>query len=145
VKLLEIPLLTVLSNRHSSKWRVRGTKGINVYKMLICIYWFYAHNFLLVPLWWCEAVPPSQHMGTLSSCPGAPLAQEHHVNLYGMFIHWFCWKYQYNKYMFKFIDSFIPVSGCVGMDHSALPYTRANNVVKTALVWCMRISYSFHV
>jgi hypothetical protein len=27
--------------------------------------------------------------------------------------HWFCWKYQYNKYIFKFIDiySFIPVSG----------------------------------
>jgi hypothetical protein len=38
--------------------------------------------------------------------------------------------------MFKFIDfySFIPVSGCVGMDHSALPYTGANNVVNTALV-----------
>ena len=28
----------------------------------------------------------------------------------------FCWKYQYNKYMFNFIDIyiFIPVSGCVG-------------------------------
>ena len=38
--------------------------------------------------------------------------------------------------MFKFIDfySFIPVSGCVGMDHSALPCPGAFNVVKTALM-----------
>jgi hypothetical protein len=36
--------------------------------------------------------------------------------------HWFCWKYQYKKYMFNFIDncSFISVSGCVGMDPSEL-------------------------
>jgi hypothetical protein len=41
-----------------------------------------------------------------------------------MFKHWFCWKYQYNKYMFKFIDiySFIPVSACVGSAPSALLY-----------------------
>jgi hypothetical protein len=41
-----------------------------------------------------------------------------------MFKHLFCWKYQYNKYIFNFIDiySFIPVSGCVGMDLSALLY-----------------------
>jgi hypothetical protein len=33
--------------------------------------------------------------------------------------------------MFKFIDfySFIPVSGCVGMDHSALPYTGLEHLV----------------
>ena len=33
-----------------------------------------------------------------------------------MFKQWFCWKYQYNKYMINFIDIyiFIPVSGCVG-------------------------------
>ena len=39
-----------------------------------------------------------------------------------MFKHWFCWKYQYNKYMFNFIDlySFIPVSGCVGRSPSIL-------------------------
>ena len=35
-----------------------------------------------------------------------------------MFKHWFCWKYQYNKYMFNSIDiyHFIPVSGCVYID-----------------------------
>jgi len=53
-----------------------------------------------------------------------------------MFKHLFCWKYYYNKYMLNFIDnySFIPVSGCVGMDPSALLCPGAYNVVKTALV-----------
>jgi hypothetical protein len=47
--------------------------------------------------------------------------------------HWFCLKYQYNKYMFNFIDiySFIPVSDCVGRDPSSLlcpgPYNAAND------------------
>jgi hypothetical protein len=33
-----------------------------------------------------------------------------------MIKHWFCWEYQYNKYIFNLIDIyiFIPVSGCVG-------------------------------
>jgi len=75
-------------------------------------------------------------MGTLSSCPGAPRAQEHHANLYGMLYTDFVGSTNTINIMFKFIDfySFIPVSGCVGMDHSALPYTGANNAVKTALV-----------
>jgi hypothetical protein len=52
-----------------------------------------------------------------------------------MFKHWFCWKYQYNKYMYNFIDiySFIPVSSCVGVGPSALLCTEAYYAVKTAL------------
>jgi len=53
-----------------------------------------------------------------------------------MFKHWFCWKYQYNKHMFNFIDiyCFIPVSGCVGMSPSALHCSGVYNAVKTALI-----------
>ena len=46
--------------------------------------------------------------------------------VYGMLFlilkHGFCWKYQYNKYMFNLIDiySFIPVGDCVGMGSSGL-------------------------
>jgi hypothetical protein len=52
-----------------------------------------------------------------------------------MLKHWFCWKYQYNKYIFNFIDiySFIPVSGYVAMGLSALLCPGVYNVVKTAL------------
>jgi hypothetical protein len=52
-----------------------------------------------------------------------------------MFNHSFCWKYQYNKYMFNFIDnsSLIHVSGCVGKASSALLCPGAYNVVKMAL------------
>jgi hypothetical protein len=34
-----------------------------------------------------------------------------------MLKHWFCWTYQYNKYMFNFIDnySFIHASSCLGI------------------------------
>jgi hypothetical protein len=41
---------------------------------------------------------------------------------YLLFKYWVCWKYQYNKYMFHFVDhlDFIPVSGCVGRALSAL-------------------------
>ena len=58
--------------------------------------------------------------------------------VYGMFLmfkHLLCWKYQYNQYMFDFINiySFISVSGCVGMAPSALFCTGSNNAVKTAL------------
>ena len=58
--------------------------------------------------------------------------------VYGMFLmfkHLLCWKYQYNQYMFDFINiySFISVSGCVGMASSALFYMGANNAVKMAL------------
>ena len=65
-----------------------------------------------------------KHIGKLSSCPGAYRAQGHHASLgmlctacFFMFEHQFCWTYQYNKYMFNFIDiySFIHVSGSVGM------------------------------
>ena len=53
-----------------------------------------------------------------------------------MFKHWFCWKYQYNKYMFNFIDhlQFIPVSGCVGIYPSALLCPGAYNADKMALM-----------
>jgi len=53
-----------------------------------------------------------------------------------MFKHWFCWKYQYNKYMFNFIYnySFIHVSSCVGRGSSALLCPRAYYAVKTALI-----------
>ena len=53
-----------------------------------------------------------------------------------MLKHWFCWKYQYNKYMFNFINiySFITVSGCAGMGPSALLYQGAYTVVKTVLL-----------
>jgi hypothetical protein len=41
---------------------------------------------------------------------------------YLLFKYWVCWKYQYNKYIFHFVDhlDFIPVSGCVGRALSAL-------------------------
>jgi len=44
-------------------------------------------------------------------------------------------KYQYNRYMFNFIDiySFILVGGCVDMGPSALVCPEAYNAVKTAL------------
>jgi hypothetical protein len=70
-------------------------------------------------------------MDTLDICPGPSrpywpmLIYVCCVRMFFLIIkHWFCWKYQYNKYIFKFIDiySFIPVSGCVGMDPSALLY-----------------------
>ena len=52
-----------------------------------------------------------------------------------MFKHWFWWKYQYNKYMFNFIDiySFIPVSSCVDMGPRVLFCPGAYNIVKMAL------------
>ena len=39
-----------------------------------------------------------------------------------MFKHWFCWRYQYNKYMFNVINiySCITVSSCVGRSLSVL-------------------------
>ena len=59
----------------------------------------------------------TSRMGTLGSYPGliGALCYSMYV-LYRMFLmvkHWFSWKYQYNKYMFNFIDIyiFIPVSG----------------------------------
>ena len=41
----------------------------------------------------------SLRMGTLGSCPGGPM-----LIYFLMFKHLFCWTYQYNKYMFNFID-----------------------------------------
>jgi CDP-diglyceride synthetase len=50
-------------------------------------------------------------MGTMGSWPGIPRSKEPHTNLcmlytawYLMLKYWFCWKYQYKKYMFNFID-----------------------------------------
>ena len=56
-------------------------------------------------------------------------------DIFLMLKHWFCWKYQYIKFMFIFIDiySFIPVSGRVGMGPSALLCPVAYDAVKTAL------------
>ena len=74
--------------------------------------------------------------------PGVPMSIGPHTNLYMlytacflMFKHWFCWKYQYNKYMFNFIDiySFIPVIGYIGMGSSSLLCLGAYHAVKTAL------------
>ena len=50
----------------------------------------------------------------------------------------FYWKYQYNKYIFNFINiySVIPVSGCVGMGPSALFCPGAYNTVKMVLCLC---------
>jgi len=31
---------------------------------------------------------------------------------FSMFKHWFCWKYQYNKYVFNFIDHLRLYSCC---------------------------------
>jgi hypothetical protein len=47
---------------------------------------------------------------------------------------------QYNKYMFKLINiySFITVSGCAGMDPSALLYQGVYTVVKTVLLHIAR-------
>jgi hypothetical protein len=55
-----------------------------------------------------------------------------------MLKHWLCWKYQYNKYMFNFIDiySFIPVGGCVGRGPIVLLWPEPINAVKTALTSC---------
>jgi len=49
--------------------------------------------------------------------------------------HLFCLKYQYNKYMFNFIDiySFIPMSDCVGRDLSSLLCSGPYNAAMTAL------------
>ena len=62
-------------------------------------------------------------MGTMDSCPGVRRAKEPHTNLWFLMLqHWFCWKYQYKKYMFNFIDhlQFIPVSVCIDKGISAL-------------------------
>ena len=69
-------------------------------------------------------------MDTMGSCPVVPRANEPYTNLcmlytawFLMFKHWFCWKYQYKKYMFNFIDhlySFISVSVCIDRGLSAL-------------------------
>jgi len=49
-----------------------------------------------------------------------------------MFKHKYFWNYQYNKYLFNFIDiySFIPVSGYVVMGPTALLCWGAYNAVK---------------
>jgi hypothetical protein len=49
-------------------------------------------------------------------------------NVFLMLKHWFCWKSQYNKYMFNFIDH-LPVSGCVSKRSSALLCPRTYNTV----------------
>jgi hypothetical protein len=53
-----------------------------------------------------------------------------------MFKHWFCWKYQYNKYMYNLIYNYslIHVSSCVGRDPSALLFPGDYYAVKTALI-----------
>jgi hypothetical protein len=59
----------------------------------------------------------------MGSCP-VVRANEPHTNLcmlytasFLMFKHWFCWKYQYKKYIFNFIDH---VSVCIDRGLSAL-------------------------
>jgi len=54
-------------------------------------------------------------MDTMGSCPMVPRANEPHTNLCTCMLYtawflmlkvkrWFCWKYQYKKYKFNFID-----------------------------------------
>ena len=50
---------------------------------------------------------PSKRIGTLSSCTRTPWAYGPHANVcmlcidcFLMFKHWFCWKYQCNKYIY---------------------------------------------
>jgi hypothetical protein len=54
----------------------------------------------------CNNISAVLCMGTMGSCSGVPRAKEPHTNLYTlytawflMFKHWFCWKYQYKKYI----------------------------------------------
>ena len=68
--------------------------------------------------------------------------------VYSMFFmhkHWFCWKYQYNKYMINFINIyiFIPASGCIGRSPSALLCSWAYSVVKMALLEWTYVSFCF--
>ena len=92
-----------------------------------------------------SAVLTHGHAGQL---PGAPdranLCMLCTACFFLMFKHWFCWKYQYNKYMFNFIDthSFILVSGCVDTDppgHCFFPgaYYAVNTVlvIGTDCIW----------
>ena len=61
-------------------------------------------------------------------CPCYSMYVVFHMFL--MFKHWFCWIYQYNKFMFNFIDiySFIPVSGCVGI--IIILYSKSNTALR---------------
>ena len=86
--------------------------------------------------------------GQAGQLPGGPTSTGVYANLcmlcvacFLMFKLWFCWKYQYNKYMFNFIDiySFIHASGCVGISPSALLCLGAYNAVKTALTYIILI------
>ena len=72
--------------------------------------------------------------------------------VYGMFLifkYWLCWKYQYNKYMFNFIDIYIfnSVSGCVG--RAPVPCFAweggggGYNAVKTALIYVPLETWKF--
>ena len=54
------------------------------------------------------------------------------MTCYLMFKHWVCWKYQYNRYMFNFVDH-LHCYSCVGRAPSALFCLGAYNAVKTAL------------
>ena len=54
------------------------------------------------------------------------------MTCYLMFKHWVCWKYQYNRYMFNFVDH-LHCYACVGRAPSALFCLGAYNAVKTAL------------
>ena len=48
---------------------------------------------------WADALGPLEHRGPIL----ISVCCVQHV-FFHMFKHWFCWKYQYNKYMFNFID-----------------------------------------
>jgi hypothetical protein len=61
---------------------------------------------------------PHEHRGQANLCMFNSIICMLCKACFLMFKHWFCWKYQYNKYMFNSIDiyRFIPVSGCVYID-----------------------------
>ena len=93
-------------------------------------------NLQMWPLW---AVLTHGHVGQL---PGGPTSIGINANLcmlwkacFLMFEHWFCWKYQYMKYMFNFFDiySFIPVGVCVGRGLNAC-YANKTALVKITCI-----------
>jgi hypothetical protein len=71
---------------------------------MLGVYHHFQHYYVVV----ISAILTHGHDGQLQ---GGSTSIGAHANLYMlctacflMFKHWFCWKYQYNKYMFNFID-----------------------------------------
>jgi len=63
-----------------------------------------------------------------------------------MFKHWFCWKYQYKKYMFNFIDhlQFIPVSVCIDKGLSALLWPGPTMLIRRNFMNMYRLDIAWY-